>query len=106
MNKFKLIKLALLPVVLFALQSCFTAEQYVRPDVLDERFYRTDQLPQDSLTVAEISWQELFEDPYLAGYIERGLANNIDIRIALEQIETARAYYRQEIGRASCRETE
>ncbi|HLR90580.1 MAG TPA: efflux transporter outer membrane subunit [Balneolaceae bacterium] len=95
MNKFKLIKLAFLPVVLFALQSCFTAEQYVRPDVLDERFYRTDQLPQDSLTVAEISWQELFEDPYLAGYIERGLANNIDIRIALEQIEAARAYYRQ-----------
>src|SRR5690625_1944850 len=92
MNKFKLIKLALLPVVLFALQSCFTAEQYVRPDVLDERFYRTDQLPQDSLTVAEISWQELFEDPYLAGYIERGLANNIDIRIALEQDRKTGAY--------------
>lgn len=98
MTKNKLIKIALLPVILFTLQSCFTAEQYIRPDVIDNSYFRTDQLPQDSLSVAEISWRELFEDPVLTGYIERGLENNIDIRIALQQIEAAEAYFKQ--GRA------
>lgn len=98
MTKNKIVKLAFLPIVLFTLQSCFTAEKYVRPDVVDESFFRTDQLPQDSVSVAEITWQELFEDPLLAGHIERGLSNNIDIRIALQQIEAAEAYFKQ--GRA------
>lgn len=98
MTKNKIFKIALLPVMFFMLQSCFTAEQYVRPDVMDDSYFRTDQLPQDSLNVAEISWQEIFEDPLLAGYIERGLTNNIDIRIALQQLEAAEAYMKQ--GRA------
>lgn len=98
MTKNKLYKLAILPVVLFALQSCFTAEKYVRPDGLDDSYFRTDQLPQDSVNVAEISWQEIFDDPLLSGYIERGLENNIDIRIALQQLEAAEAYMKQ--GRA------
>lgn len=85
--------------MLLTLQSCFTAEKYVRPEVVDESYYRTDQLPEDSLTIAEISWQVLFEDPILAEYIDQGLQNNIDVRIALQQINAAEAYYRQ--GKAS-----
>src|SRR5690625_1592459 len=99
MMKHSVYKLALVPVILLTLQSCFTAKNYVRPDVLQEQHYRTDQLPQDSLTIADISWRDLFTDSRLIGYIEEGLENNIDIRIALEQINAAEAYYRQ--GRAS-----
>ncbi|MEX2574061.1 MAG: efflux transporter outer membrane subunit [Balneolaceae bacterium] len=99
MKKQSVIKLASVPIILFTLQSCFTAKNYVRPEVVDEAYFRTDQLPQDSLAMAEISWQELFEDEILRGYVEEGLENNLDIRIALEQINAAEAYYRQ--GRAS-----
>lgn len=49
--------------------------------------------------MAEVSWKELFTDPVLRGHIEKGLENNLDIRIALQQIEAANAYYKQ--GKAS-----
>lgn len=45
--------------------------------------------------MADVSWREMFTDTYLTAYIEEGLANNIDIRIALQQIMAARAYYKQ-----------
>ncbi|MEX0685729.1 MAG: TolC family protein [Balneolales bacterium] len=89
-------KLFFFPVILFSLQSCFSASNYFRPDAVDEvSYYRTDQLPEDSLTIAAIPWQELFTDDKLTGFIEEGLQNNIDIRIALQQIEEAKAYFRQ-----------
>ncbi|MEX0928570.1 MAG: efflux transporter outer membrane subunit [Balneolales bacterium] len=88
-------KFVLFPVMLVTLQSCFTAKNYISPQVVGESHYRTDQLPEDSLTIAEISWQELFTDEQLKSHIEEGLANNIDIRMALQQIEMADAYFRQ-----------
>lgn len=45
--------------------------------------------------MASVSWKDLFTDPQLQGYIEEGLKNNIDIRIAIEQISIAEAYVRQ-----------
>lgn len=99
MKKFAATRLAIIPFILIFLPSCFTAKQYVRPDqVVEEAYFRTDELPRDSLSMAELSWQDLFNDRYLIGYIEEGLENNMDIRIALEQINAAEAYYRQ--GRA------
>lgn len=77
------------------LQSCFVAKNYERPAVETENLYRTDQLPQDSVSFASISYKDLFTDSYLKTYIERGLANNLDIRIALENISAAEAYVKQ-----------
>ncbi|HYG19208.1 MAG TPA: efflux transporter outer membrane subunit [Ohtaekwangia sp.] len=95
MKKHTLIKFAFVPVMLFTLQSCFVAKKYQRPVVVEEAAYRTDSLSRDSVTMAEVSWRELFTDSLLAGYIEEGLTRNIDIRIALQQIVAAQAYYRQ-----------
>lgn len=92
------LKIILFGLVLITLQSCFVAKNYERPEVLDEAQFRTDQLPQDSINLGDLSWRDLFKDAILAAYIERALENNIDIRIALEQLEIAGAYYRQ--GRA------
>ncbi|SHI37594.1 efflux transporter, outer membrane factor (OMF) lipoprotein, NodT family [Arenibacter nanhaiticus] len=92
----KYIIIASMPVLLV---SCFSAKEYVQSDeaVLPEgtATYRTDQLSQDSLSMAEVSWRELFTDPVLTQYIERGLENNIDIRVALQQIVAAEAYAKQ-----------
>ena len=83
-------------LAVMSLQSCFVAKNYVRPDnVVEADKYRTDNLPQDSLTMANISWKQLFTDPILQGYIEEGLTNNMDIRIALQQIAMAEAYVKQ-----------
>src|SRR5690606_32191621 len=77
------------------LQSCFVAKKYTRPDVVNSAYFRTDSLSQDSVSMAVLSWRELFRDPILVSYIEKGLENNVDIRIALQQIAAARAYYLQ-----------
>lgn len=90
-------------ILLFSclLQSCFVARKYERPQLeeVTAQGFRTDELPQDSVSMAEVSWRELFTDPVLVSHLENGLENNIDIRIALQQILAAEAYVRQ--GRAA-----
>lgn len=82
--------------LLFLAQSCFVAKEYQSPeDIVVEENFRTDQLSQDSLNMADISWKEIFTDPILQKHIDRALENNIDIRIALRQIEAAEAYVKQ-----------
>ena len=87
-----------LPAILVMAQSCFVAKNYERPEEIEaqaQKLFRTDSLPQDSLSMADISWRELFTDPILVGHIEKALENNIDIRIALQQIMAAEAYLKQ-----------
>ncbi|WP_339917833.1 efflux transporter outer membrane subunit [Yeosuana marina] len=89
-------KLILLVAVSLTLQSCFVAKNYERPKLEEtQNLYRTDNLPSDSVSMANVSWKSLFSDPYLDQYIEEGLKNNIDIRIAIQQIVTAEAYLKQ-----------
>jgi NodT family efflux transporter outer membrane factor (OMF) lipoprotein len=71
------------------------AKEYERPEVVKEENYRTDNLPQDSITMADVSWKDMFTDPVLQGYIAEGLENNIDIRVAMQQILAAEAYLKQ-----------
>ena len=88
----------ILAVVVMAttLQSCFVAKDYVRPEFQEtENLYRTDNLPQDSLSMADVSWKNMFTDAYLKQYIEEGLQNNLDIRVALQQMAAAEAYMKQ-----------
>lgn len=89
---YKILILASLPLLLV---SCFAAKDYERPQVVNEANYRTENLPQDTLSIATLSWKELFTDPTLQGYIEEGLKNNMDIRVALQQIRIAEAYVKQ-----------
>ncbi|MBD0831092.1 TolC family protein [Aestuariibaculum sediminum] len=89
-------KLVLLLVLTLTLQSCFVAKDYKSPDFEDtEHLYRTDALPSDSISMADISWKDMFSDSYLQNYIEEGLENNIDIRVAIQQMAAAEAYYKQ-----------
>lgn len=84
----------------FTMQGCFVAKTYERPQLEEtQNLYRTDALPADSISIADMSWKELFTDSYLVQYIEEGLQNNIDIRIAIQQMLAAEAYVKQ--GKAS-----
>lgn len=90
--------LRFLSVALMALfvQSCFVAKDYEEPsDIVEEENFRTDEISTDSLSMADLSWRELFTDPILQGYIDRALENNNDIRIALQQIAAAEVFVKQ-----------
>ncbi|WP_042492328.1 efflux transporter outer membrane subunit [Aequorivita sublithincola] len=91
----RIFSLLLVVSIPFLLVSCFAAKDYKRPQVVNEANYRTENLPQDTLTIATLSWKELFTDPTLQNYIEEGLKNNMDIRVALQQINIAEAYVKQ-----------
>ncbi|WP_397300624.1 efflux transporter outer membrane subunit [Nonlabens ulvanivorans] len=88
---------ALILVVTLTLQSCFVAQDYVRPDLpeVTQELYRTDNLPIDSLSMADLSWKTMFKDSVLQSYIEEGLKNNMDVRIAIQQMNAAQAYAKQ-----------
>lgn len=85
---------AMLPLLLV---SCFSAKTYERPEneLLNAQYFRTDSLQKDSVSLAMISYKELFTDLILQGYIEEGLQNNIDIRQAIQQILISEAYLKQ-----------
>ncbi|MCR9263730.1 MAG: efflux transporter outer membrane subunit [Flavobacteriaceae bacterium] len=88
-------KITLLFSATLLMQSCFVAKNYSRPEMETESLYRTDNLPTDSTSMATISWKDLFNDEHLKSYIEKGLENNLDIRIALENVTAAEAYVKQ-----------
>ncbi|MGG5207524.1 TolC family protein [Chryseobacterium sp. MIQD13] len=82
--------------ILGAVTSCMARKDYERPkNVVDEKLFRTDMLPSDSTTVANVSWKEIFTDPILQKHISKALENNLDIRIALQSINSAEAYLKQ-----------
>ncbi|PIF45732.1 NodT family efflux transporter outer membrane factor (OMF) lipoprotein [Chryseobacterium sp. 52] len=82
--------------ILAAVSSCMARKEYERPkNVVDEKLFRTDMLPSDSASIANISWKEIFTDPVLQGHISKALDNNLDIRIALQSITSAEAYLKQ-----------
>ncbi|MBR8656632.1 efflux transporter outer membrane subunit [Achromobacter sp. Marseille-Q0513] len=49
--------------------------------------------PQAGTPAAEIGWREFFRDPRLQRLIELSLANNRDLRVAVQRVEEARAQY-------------
>ncbi|MDM1044006.1 efflux transporter outer membrane subunit [Myroides sp. 1354] len=85
-----------IPVAILGLtmQSCIVAKKYDRPDVIQEEQYRGSNTA-DSLSMATMSWKELFSDQILIQHIETGLENNLDMLIAIENINAAHAYMQQ-----------
>lgn len=82
-------------IVSLSMQSCFVAKNYDRPEVIDEPMYRTSKASQDTLSMANLPWKELFNDPILIQHIDKALEQNLDIRIAMENIAAAEAYMKQ-----------
>ncbi|GGE34872.1 multidrug transporter [Psychroflexus planctonicus] len=79
------------------MQSCFVAKDYETPEDFkpDEKLFRTDEIQQDSTSIVDFSWKEVFTDSILQNHIETALENNLDIRIALQQIAIANSYSKE-----------
>lgn len=79
------------------LSSCKVTRPFESPDLTvmkTDSLYRGSSTT-DTTTIADISWQELFTDPKLQQLITEGLANNPDMKIAMERIHESQALLRQ-----------
>ncbi len=96
MNQLSIKGIALTSLLAIALTSCVARQNYDRPKgIVEESLYRTDMLPKDSVSIATLSWKEIFTDPILQQHISTVLENNLDIRIAIQNIKSAEAYLKQ-----------
>ncbi|EIA07542.1 efflux transporter outer membrane subunit [Flavobacterium frigoris] len=93
--KNKIYRIALLGVTATVMQSCFVAKEYERPELKTENLYRNEVVSTDTTSLANVSWDKVFTDPLLQGYISKGLKNNLDVRIAMQNIVAAQATMKQ-----------
>ena len=81
--------------VALILTACAGRKTYERPNVVNEKLFRTDNIPTDSLSSANVSWRNIFTDATLQGYINKALSNNLDVRVAMQNVASAQAYLKQ-----------
>lgn len=93
--KNKINKIALLAITAIVLQSCFVAKDYKRPELKTDHLYRSETTVADTNSLANVSWDKIFTDPVLQEYIRKGLQNNLDIRIAMQNLAAAEATMKQ-----------
>jgi multidrug efflux system outer membrane protein len=78
--------LAILPV------GCLVGPKYKKPENQNETNFQNGSSNVDTLaSVVNVKWFDLFNDDVLKGLINKGLANNYDMKIAMARIDRARA---------------
>lgn len=81
-------------VLLFGLSSCRIYQKYERPQGIDTKVYRADQISAsatDSTSLAQLPWQELFTDAPLQALIQQALKQNVDLLTASLSVRQAEA---------------
>ena len=82
-------KIVLMVSIVMIFTSCSIYKKYSRPEEISTKNLYGNIEKADTTTMADISWREFFTDKYLQGYIEQGLKNNIDMRLAAERVSQA-----------------
>lgn len=85
--------LALVSIAVFS--SCLATKPYEAPEIKTEGLYPFENVRLDSVTLANMPWQKVFEDPQLQDLISEALKNNLDLREAIQQIRVAEANFYQ-----------
>lgn len=86
----------ILPILLIAALtgSCGIYKNYKRPEVSTDELYGDNIPVEDTTSLGNLAWKELFTDPELQNLIEEGLRTNTDLRIARLKTEEAAATLR------------
>ena len=82
-------KIVLILSLVVMLTSCSIYKKYSRPEEISTKNLYGNAEKADTTTMADVSWREFFTDPHLQAYIEQGLKNNIDMKLASERISQA-----------------
>jgi multidrug efflux system outer membrane protein len=85
----------LLSCAVLGLSACSLAPDYLRPDLPTADSWPADTQAQAGKPLwADMSWKQFFTDPTLQDLIQQSLDNNRDLKVAVLNIEVARATYR------------
>ena len=84
-------RLMMISLAACLMTGCKIYKPYSRPEVMTDSLYRDAPVTEDTLSLAALSWRELFRDELLQGLIEQGLRQNTDLRIARLRVEEAEA---------------
>lgn len=84
-------------MMLLLFTSCKLMQPYRRGNVTDNKLYR-DISTQDTITIADVPWRRLFTDTILQRLINEGIANNLDLKVAVARMDQAQANYNQSIA--------
>jgi outer membrane protein, multidrug efflux system len=80
----------LLAAAALAASACSFAPTYQRPDVTIPEAHRFAP-PEQTASIADQAWWDVFRDPVLQGFIREALVNNQDLALALARVNEARA---------------
>ena len=79
-------------LLLTGLSGCHIYRTYERPELSGvDSLYRVPAMTEDTMSLADFSWKELFTDTVLQQLIEKGIANNTDLNIARLKVREAEA---------------
>jgi multidrug efflux system outer membrane protein len=87
----KAVRTAALLAALGALFACAVGPSYERPDTVLPEAYRGQAQSAQAVSLADLGWWELYQDPRLAELIRTALDQNLDLQIAVARVEEARA---------------
>lgn len=76
------------------LYSCSTPHHFQRETVSIKGLFGNSG-PTDTVTIANKPWRDLFTETYLQKLIQEGLDNNSDLKIAVQKVLEAEAYFSQ-----------
>ncbi|MGH2349155.1 MAG: TolC family protein [bacterium] len=84
-------RLAFLSLSSVVLAACALGPDYKRPTIVTPETWRV--AAAEATTIANVPWWKLFKDEQLREVIRIALAENKDLKIAVERITEARALY-------------
>ena len=84
----------ILGVFLLFISSCKVTQNYQIPELKQEALYRK-YANQDTNSIAQIHWKDFFQDSQLQLLIDESLLENLDLKMAMERINVANAYFKQ-----------
>lgn len=96
MKLLSLARVALAVVAMAGLSGCHIYKKYETPTStpLTKAYAEARALPADSAAFGNLLWEDVFTDPVLAGYINKALENNTNLRNAQLNVDVARANLR------------
>lgn len=88
------IRMTVFFALLLVVSSCVTT-RYERPDDIKTTQLYRDNASEDTTSMADLEWRQLFSDPILQDLIAKGLEQNLNLKQAVERIAISQAYFKQ-----------
>ncbi|HET9505844.1 MAG TPA: efflux transporter outer membrane subunit [Hymenobacter sp.] len=91
-------RLPLFLLLLLLASACRVGQHYTQPALPVPAQYRAASGPlttTDTTTLADVAWRSLFQDPALQQLIDSALVHNLDLQVAMRNLESADQLLRQ-----------